>query len=101
MLVQLLAWAVIGAMLVGQPTQGVVVPHDRGATPPKVATCGSYCRGYLSACGDSIAFATAEQCEQTCEGWRRSEALTCRVAVLASPSPSCIAAGPASPICQR
>jgi hypothetical protein len=87
MLAQLL-WVLIAAAAVGQPTEGVAVP----------ATCGTYCRGYLAKCADSIAFATSQACEEACDGWRRTE-VSCRVEILAVRRPSCIAAGPASPIC--
>jgi hypothetical protein len=104
---QLLAWAVLGtatpadapASRGGPPTED---QDARGPRDTAARQCVSYCRNFLAACGDTIAFATGQECETTCAGWqRRDGALACRVAFLEPSSRSCIAAGPASPICQR
>lgn len=67
------------------------------------AACRSYCRDYDAQCGDAGVFADDSACTDACAAWSTGEthggAVSCRAAFLAPGQTSCIAAGPASPVC--
>jgi len=62
--------------------------------------CLAYCEAYDDHCGLASAHADLEACVDACSAWGLA-GTSCRAAFLGDALTSCVAAGPASPVCAR